>query len=121
MATQINWAALIFGGIFLGAWIYGLTFGFDQHGWDDFAWGLWAFWGILGIAIAGGLYAARLTSDWVQILIIVGVGIAIGMLILAAMLEEEAHIIASFVAGAGAGLVAAAIPRGQEEWETVEG
>jgi hypothetical protein len=111
MAAQINWAALIFGGIFLGAWIYGLTFGFEQHGWEEFSWGQWLFWGIIGIAIAGGLYAARVTSDWVQIIIIIGAGIAIGMLLLAALLEEEAHIVASVVAGAGALLVVAGIPR----------
>lgn len=117
---NISWAPFIFGGIFLGAWLYGILFGFP--GWTDFQPGQWVLWGFVGLVIAGGLYAARVTEDWVRIIVIVVVGIALGLLILATFLEEEAHIIGSFLTAAGAGLIVAALPRfgaGRDGWEEV--
>lgn len=107
--NQPNFAAYIFGGIFLGVWVYGLIFGFPD--WHDFNYWSWFFWGLLGLVIAGGLYAARVTSEVVRIVIIVFVGLCIGILILAASLEQEAHIIGTFVVATGAGLIASALPR----------
>ena len=112
--NQQNFAALIFGGIFLGAWVYGLLFGFpDPVSGRQVDWqvGKWFFWGLLGMAIAGGLYAARVATDTVRMIIIVAVGVFLGVLILAALLEEEAYVLGTFVTATGAGLIAASIPR----------
>jgi hypothetical protein len=102
-------AAYITGGIFLGVWAYGILFGFPD--WDSFSFGRWFFWGFLGFLIAGGLYAARITTEGVRIGIVIFVGICLGMLLFASMLEAEAHIIASFLVSIGAGLIASALPR----------
>lgn len=107
--SQPNFAAYIFGGIFLGVWVYGLIFGFPD--WNVFNYWSWFFWGLLGLVIAGGLYAARVTSEVVRIVIVVFVGLCIGVLILAASLEQEAHIIGTFVVATGAGLIVSALPR----------
>ncbi len=115
---QTNWAALIFGGIFLGAWIYGILFTYPEP--SPFEIGRWIFWGILGLGIAGGLFAARMANETVRIVIIVLVGVFLGILILAAVLEEDAYIMATFVAGTGAGLIAAALPRGGAPWQRVD-
>lgn len=106
---QPNFAAYLFGGLFLGVWVYGLLFGFQD--WFGFSPTQWFFWGMIGAIIAGGLYAARVTSEGVRIGIIVFVGLCLGVLILAAALEQEAHIIGSFVVAVGAGLIASALPR----------
>ncbi len=104
-----NYAAFVFGGLFLSVWVYGLLFKFPE--WHDFNWVIWFFWGLLGFLIAGGLYAALVTSEIARIVIMVLVGLSIGILILAAALEQEGHIIASFVTATGAGLIASALPR----------
>lgn len=116
--TPVSWTPIIFGGLFLGAWIYGLLFAFPE--WEDFSAPSWFFWGFIGLVIAGGLYAARMASPTVLIIILIVVGISIGMLILAAILEEEAHIFATVVAAAGAGLIAAGIPVPNRQWVPVE-
>lgn len=107
--NQPNFAAYIFGGFFVGIWIYGLLFAFPE--WQDFSPVKWFFWGLVGIVIAGGLYAARVTSEGVRVAIVIFVGVALGVLILAAALEQEAHITASFATATGAGLIASALPR----------
>ncbi len=108
---QPNFAAYIFGGFFVGVWVYGLLFGFPE--WNDFSVSQWFFWGFLGVVIAGGLYGARVTSEGVRVAIIVFVGVALGILILAAALEQELHITATFLNIVGAGLIASALPRPQ--------
>lgn len=110
---QPNFAAYIFGGFFVGVWVYGLLFGFPE--WYAFNPTQWFFWGMIGIVIAGGLYAARVTSEGIRVGIIIGVGISLGIMILAASLEQEAHIIATFVTATGAGLIASALPRPHHE------
>ncbi len=116
---QPNFAAYIFGGFFVGVWIYGLLFGFPE--WFDFSPAQWFFWGLIGIVIAGGLYAARVTAEGVRVAIVIFVGVALGVLILAAALEQEAHITASFATATGAGLIASALPRPQPREEPAKG
>ena len=110
---RISWAPFIFGGIFVGAWLYGLLFGFP--GWGDFSIWQWLLWGFLGLVIAGGIYAALITHEWVRIALVTTVGLAIGLLIMAIIMEEEVHIIATFLNTLGAGLIAAGLPRPGDE------
>ena len=91
----------IVGAGFIGFWLY-MTLNVNDDG--------WVLWGMLGIAIAAAFYAARLTSETVRIGIWIMTGLFLGFVVGAAILEEDPMITATFITGAGAGLIAAGLP-----------
>lgn len=94
----------IIGGGFLGFWLY-LAFLPEPQSPNG-----WVLWGMLGIAIAAAFYAGRLANDQVRIGIWIFTGIFLGFLVAAAVSDESPAIIATFITGVGAGLIAAGLP-----------
>lgn len=104
MSTDSNqnvWYFLIGAG-FLGFWLGMGIFNVAEDG--------WFVWGLLGIAVAAAFYAGRLGNDNVRYAIWIAIGLALGILTVAAFVEGEEMFIATFVTGAGAGLIAAGLP-----------
>lgn len=98
----------IFGGVFLGFWLWFL-FVPDSHPDPAFQQGAWFLWGLIGIAIAGGAFAGRATSGPVQAALWVVTGIATAFVIASAVYEQSAHIFATLLAGVGAFLIAGGV------------
>ena len=99
--------SFVLGGVFLAVWIYVLLFRLPALVVNV---GAWTFWGIVGLAIAGGLYGARVASDRARVPIWIGVGIAIGLLAMAALFQQVAEAFAALFTIVGGGLIATASP-----------
>jgi hypothetical protein len=119
---------MIVGGLFLGFWLY-LDF-FRIPTFEPINLVLWNFWGIMGIAVAGGLYASRIANATARILIWIVLGIALGFLTMVLIFNHVGEAFAALFTVAGAGLIVTGlpggwgIPRGQQpdngQWQTVE-
>ncbi len=99
---------LVIGGGFIGYWLFVLIFPEEALA-ENMTTAGWVLWGVLGFAIAAGLFAGRLTDGTIRNLLWIGTGIASGLAIAAAFYEQTADIIATFITGAGAGLIAAGL------------
>jgi hypothetical protein len=108
MASGDKIGLVLFGGIVLGVWIYGLLFGFPE--WRDFAVSSWFFWGFLGMILASGIYAARATEETSRLIIISVLGIVITVVILGATLNENLYVFATLATVIGGGMILAAVP-----------
>lgn len=105
----------IFGGLFIGAWLYVLLF--DLPG-ESINLGRWGFWGLMGIVLAASIYASRLTEGSVRIALFVGIGIALAMVLMALLMREIEEGWATLLTFLGAGLIVSAMPRVNESKET---
>lgn len=109
MATSQEAGTFLFGGILLGVWIF---LGIINP--DGFLPSIasWFFWGILGLVIAGGVYATRVAAPALQLVIWILVGVAIGGVGIIALLPpyHDMAILAAPLVFAGAGLIASALP-----------
>lgn len=94
-------APFIFGALFLGFWLIWTMF-------EDAGWGIW---GVIGIGIAGALYAARVTNDYGRIIVWSIIGISLAALIYAMIRLESPDFIATFITLFGAALIVSALPR----------
>lgn len=108
MASGSQVGTIVFGGLFLGIWLYIALFGvpFD----DTFNAGAWVLWGIVGLALAGAIYGTRVATGPLRVALIAVVGIASGMLLAAFLLQGLEEGIATIVTLVGGGLIASALP-----------
>lgn len=111
--SQARSGSYVLGGIFVGLWAYLLLFRVPDIPVNVAA---WTFWGVVGFAIAGGLLAARMANDGARIAIWIAVGVAVGLLGMAALFQRVGEAFASLFTFCGGGLIAAVIPvRGARE------
>lgn len=108
--------SFILGGLSISVWLYLILFRVPILPLDG---GAWTFWGIVGLAIAGGIYGARITGDKVRIAIWIAIGIAAGFLAMAALFQQAKEAFAALFTFVGGGLIATALPGPQ--WTEVEG
>lgn len=94
-------APFIFGALFIGFWLI----------WTLFENADWGVWGLIGLGIAGALYAARITSDVGRIIVWSVIGIALAGLIYAVIRVQSEAFIATFITLFGAALIVSALPR----------
>lgn len=93
-------ASLVIGGLFLGIWLWVVLFEIPQ----------WLGWGVLGLALAGTMYAGRLANPMVRTITWVVLGIAVGLLLAAAFLRETPDLLATVLTFAGGALVVSGLP-----------
>jgi hypothetical protein len=112
MASGSQVSSVVFGGLFIGVWLYIALFSvpnsMDRDG--DFSDGAWMMWGLIGLLIAGALYGTRVASGGLRVALYAVIGVAVGMLITAFILEELEEGIATLVTGVGGGLIVTALP-----------
>ena len=103
-------ASYIFGGLFIGIWLYLLLFGVpaDDGYLKSSAWG---FWGFIGLILAGSIYGAQVASGAVRIALYVAIGITLAMLLMSLILREVEEGWATALTFVGAGLIVSALPR----------
>ena len=112
MASGSQVSSLVFGGVFIGIWLYIALFGvpsdLDNDGsWSDSA---WALWGFVGLILAGALYGTRITRGWMRVSLFVLIGTAIAMLAMAFFFDEVVEGLASLVTLVGGGLIVSVLP-----------
>lgn len=98
----VNAGSVVFGGLFLGFWLFVAVFGTRQW-WRSFDVLAWSLWGFLGLVVAGGILALRVTNEGVRLGLLAATGIAVGLLIGAALLlhvEEASGALLTFLGGA---------------------
>ena len=105
MATTANQTgSLVFGGLFIGIWLYVSLFVSEVDP------GPWTFWGLIGLIIAAGIYGARVAQDTLRVILLVGLGIAVGCIIAASLWQEIAEALAALLTFLGGALVVSALP-----------
>ena len=112
MPPTSSWSYAVLGGALLGFW---LVVAFNPEAardtWDqDWNNDAWVTWGLLGIVIGAAFYASRITSDNTRIAIWVFTGLFLGGLVALSVLQQTGSIIATFLTGTGALLLAAGLP-----------
>ncbi len=114
MATTQQAGSIVFGGFFLGVWLYLCLFRTPIT--DDLDLGQWVLLGVVGLALAGGMYATRVASGTARVVLYVILGIAIAFLTAAFVLNRMEEGVAALITFVGAALVVTALPapeRGQ--------
>jgi hypothetical protein len=113
---------MVVGGLFLGLWLYLVFFHVREFPPIDVA--LWLFWGVLGLAVAGGLYASRVANSTARIVIWIVLGIALGFLTMVLIFNQVGEAFAALFTVAGAGLIVTGLPGGwtftnarDEQWQ----
>ena len=108
MASGSQVGSIVFGGLFLGVWLYIALFGvpFD----DSFRAGAWVLWGFVGLALAGAIYGTRIAKGGLRVALFAVVGVASGMLLTAFLLQGLEESIATLVTLVGGGLIVSALP-----------
>lgn len=101
---------MVVGGLFLGLWLY-LVF-FHVREFPPINVALWLFWGALGLAVAGGLYASRIANSTARIVIWILLGIALGFLTMVLIFNQVGEAFAALFTVAGAGLIVTGLPGG---------
>jgi small-conductance mechanosensitive channel len=107
--------SIIFGGFFLGLWLYLLLFRTPLT--HDLDLGQWALFGIVGLALAGGMYGTRIAQGTTRIILYVALGVAIAFLTAAFVLQQLGEGVAALITFVGAALIVSALPvpdRGQQ-------
>lgn len=108
MATGQQSGSIIFGGFFIGVWLYLCLFRTDLS--DDIDLGAWWLLGFVGLALAGAIYGTRIASGNLRIALFVAIGIAIAFLTTAFILEQLNEGIAALITFVGAALIVTALP-----------
>ena len=108
MASGSQVGSIVFGGLFIGVWLYVALFGvpFD----DEFSAGAWVLWGVVGLALAAAIYGTRVAKGGLRVALYAVVGVAAGMLLTAFLLRGLQEGIATIVTLVGGGLIASALP-----------
>ena len=105
--------SIVFGGLFIGIWLYIALFGIDFE--DDFSDAAWTLWGIVGLALAAAIYGTRIATGGVRVALFAAIGVITGMLITAFLLQELEEGVATLVTLVGGGLIASALPTALRE------
>lgn len=112
MASGSQISSVVFGGLFIGVWLYIALFDLpaDMDTDNDFSYGMWLIWGLIGLVLAGAIYGTRVASGGVRVALYAIIGIATGMLITAFILRDLEEGIATLVTLVGGGLIASVLP-----------
>ncbi|MEA3143277.1 MAG: hypothetical protein QOG31_601 [Thermoplasmata archaeon] len=117
---------MIVGGLFLGFWLYLDFFRIPAFGSINLV--LWNFWGAMGLAVAGGLYASRIANSTARIIIWILLGIALGFLAMVLIFNQVGEAFAALFTVAGAGLIVTGLPGGWtlppvggDQWQDANG
>lgn len=113
MASGSQVGSIVFGGLFIGIWLYIALFGLNFE--DNFSDGAWVLWGIVGIALAAAIYGTRIATGALRVTLFAVIGIVTGMLITAFLLQELEEGIATLITLVGGGLIASALPTALRE------
>lgn len=113
MASGSQVGSIVFGGLFIGIWLYIALFGLDFE--ENFSDGAWVLWGIVGIALAAAIYGTRIATGALRVSLFAVIGIVTGMLITAFLLQELEEGIATLITLVGGGLIASALPTALRE------
>lgn len=121
---SVRASPMIVGGLFLGFWLYLDFFTIPVFGNIDLV--LWNFWGIMGLAVAGAIYASRIANTSARIVIWVLLGIALGFLTMVLVFNQVGEAIAALFTVAGAGLIVTGLPggwnlAGEGQWQDANG
>jgi hypothetical protein len=108
MATGQQSGSIIFGGFFIGVWLYLCLFRTPLS--DDIDLGAWWLLGFVGLALAGAIYGTRIASGNLRIALFVAIGIAIAFLTTAFILEQLNEGVAALITFVGAALIVTALP-----------
>jgi small-conductance mechanosensitive channel len=108
MASSQQAGSIIFGGFFVGLWLFLCLFRTDLT--RDVDVGAWTFFGVIGLALAGGMYGTRVASPGLRTALYVVLGIAIAFLTAAFVLQQLAEGVAALITFVGAALVVTALP-----------
>lgn len=103
-------SGFIVGGLFIGAWLFLAIF--PTPVFRDLPNTQWWFWGFMGLLVAAGLFASRVPHLGVRIAVWIGLGIAIGMLALAALLQQMSDAFAALLTVSGGAIIVASLPGG---------
>lgn len=107
---------MVAGGLFIGLWLYPVFFRLREFVYIDT--GAWLFWGFVGLAVAGGLYASRVANVGARIAIWVTLGVALGFLAMFLVFKQTGEAVAAIFTAAGAGLIVTGLPGG---WSMQQG
>lgn len=113
MASGSQVGSIVFGGLFIGIWLYIALFGLDFE--ENFSDGAWVLWGLVGIALAAAIYGTRIATGALRVSLFAVIGIVTGMLITAFLLQELEEGIATLITLVGGGLIASALPTALRE------
>lgn len=112
MASGSQVSSVVFGGLFIGVWLYISLFDLpaemDRN--NDFSYGAWFTWGVIGLVIAGAIYGTRIATGAVRVTLYAVIGIAVGMLVTAFVLQDLQEGLATIVTLVGGGLIASVLP-----------
>ena len=108
MATGQQSGSVIFGGFFIGVWLYLCLFRTPLS--NDIDLGAWWLLGFVGLALAGAIYGTRVASGSLRIVLFVAIGIAIAFLTTAFILEQLNEGVAALITFVGAALIVTALP-----------
>lgn len=107
--SSFSFTPFIFGGMFLGVWIYGSLFGF---GFSDFNPGAWTGWGFLGLVLGGSLFAVKFLDDIRgKIAVYTAIGMLLMILVLAGIFEQRGEMFGMLPTVMGTAMIAASFPR----------
>ena len=107
MAAQAQHGSILFGFVFIGVWL-GVAILEEPS---------WWLWGLFGLALGGGLYAAKAASDTLRMVLWGAVGLGIGLLLTMFLLDRQEGFLATLVTFVGAGLVATGLPTPRQGWK----
>lgn len=112
MASGWQRALIVIGGLFIGMWLYVALFDLpaDMDTDNDFSYVAWLMWGLVGIVIAGAIYGTRIATGYLRVTLYAVIGIAVGMLLMAFILQDLEEGVATFITGVGGGLIVSALP-----------
>ena len=108
MASTQQAGSIVFGGFFLGVWLYLCLFRTPLT--DNLDLGQWVLFGVVGLALAGGMYGTRVATGTARVVLYVILGVAIAFLTAAFVLNTLEEGIAALVTFVGAALVVTALP-----------
>lgn len=114
MASGSQVGTIVFGGLFIGIWLYIALFGLPND-FGSFSDPAWVLWGVVGLGLAAAIYGTRIATGGVRVALFAFIGIVTGMLITAFFLQELEEGIATLVTLVGGGLIASALPTALRE------
>lgn len=112
MANGSQVSSVVFGGLFIGVWLYIALFdlpaSMDTNG--SFSYGAWLVWGLVGLLLAAAIYGTRVATGGVRVALYAVIGITLGMLITAFLLQDLEEGIATLITLVGGGLIVSVLP-----------
>jgi hypothetical protein len=108
MATGSQYGSFVFGGLFIGVWLYIAMFRTSVS--LDINVGQWVLLGLVGLALAAALYGTRISNGGLRVGLFVLVGVSIGMLGTAFLLGQLKEGMATLITLVGGGLIVTALP-----------